>query len=113
MLAEVDLNGARKRLNDDATILAEVIRAYIEYTPFLLEELDRQLQEGDLPAYAVTVHGIKSSSRSIGAMSAGDAAQELELAAKGGDDGKVQATHAVFLGSISTLIKELQEFGYE
>jgi signal transduction histidine kinase/CheY-like chemotaxis protein len=108
----IDIKEALERFSGDTEVLAEVLESYIVDTPPLLEELETLLAAGDMPAYGITVHGIKGASRAISAKAAGDAAEELEHAAKGGDEGFVQAHHAALVGDINNLIRELQELGY-
>jgi CheY-like chemotaxis protein len=108
----IDIQEALERFGGDTEVLEEVLGSYIVDIPPLLEELDAQLAVGDMPAYGITVHGIKGASRAIDAKAVGDAAEELEHAAKGGDDGFVQAYHTALVGDINNLIRELQELGY-
>ena len=59
--------------------------------------------------YAIVVHGIKGSSRSIGANMVGDQAEALEKAAKAGDLAFALANNAVFLDTAAALISGLNE----
>jgi signal transduction histidine kinase/CheY-like chemotaxis protein/HPt (histidine-containing phosphotransfer) domain-containing protein len=65
---------------DEETYM-DVLRTYAETTPALLDKV-RDVSEAGLNDYAIAVHGIKSSSRSIGADNLGNLAEDLEKAAK-------------------------------
>jgi HPt (histidine-containing phosphotransfer) domain-containing protein len=57
--------------------------------------------------YAIIVHGIKSSSRSIGAEALGAAAEALERAAKAGDLDFIRENHGAFIQAADSLLNEL------
>jgi HPt (histidine-containing phosphotransfer) domain-containing protein len=82
--------------------------------PSRLEQLRNRTKE-NLPDYGIVVHGIKGSSRSIGADSIGAQAEILELAAEAGDfalvDGKTDdfiKTVQNLLGDLSGMLQEIE-----
>jgi CheY-like chemotaxis protein len=102
----MDFGQGLKRFGDDEDIYLDVLKSYSLNTPSLLEEL-RNCTEDSLPNYAIAVHGIKSSSRSIGADAIGTRAERLEHAAKAGDFAFVSAENNDFIATIQTLIVSL------
>jgi HPt (histidine-containing phosphotransfer) domain-containing protein len=66
------------------------------------------VNENTLANYAVLVHGVKGSSRSIGAEDIGRDAEALELAAKKGNLGFVLTNNDAFLEKTARFIKALQ-----
>lgn len=62
----------------DSDILAEVIGSYLESSPPRVDAIDRSLQAGELTAAGKAAHGLKSSSRMLGALVLGDLCQKLE-----------------------------------
>jgi HPt (histidine-containing phosphotransfer) domain-containing protein len=60
-----------------------------------------------LSDYAIIVHGIKSSSRSIGARMIGDEAEALEHSAKAGDISFVRLNNDAFIQAAQKLIADL------
>jgi HPt (histidine-containing phosphotransfer) domain-containing protein len=60
-----------------------IIKSFVENTPPLLEKI-KTVNKESLNDYAITIHGIKGSSKAIGAYALGDKAEELEYAAKSG-----------------------------
>jgi HPt (histidine-containing phosphotransfer) domain-containing protein/HAMP domain-containing protein len=63
--------------------------------------------DADLPGFAIGVHGMKGALYNIGATELGDAAKELELAAKGGDAAFCQEAYPAFEDRLSALAQEL------
>jgi signal transduction histidine kinase/FixJ family two-component response regulator/HPt (histidine-containing phosphotransfer) domain-containing protein len=86
----------------------EVLKSYSLNTPPLLDKI-RSWEKEDLGAYAVVVHGIKSSSRSIGAEELGTKAEALEHAAKAGDYTFVAQQHPAFIKETEGLLADLCE----
>ena len=84
-----------------------ILRSYAVNTGSLLESLRTVDREG-LAGYATAVHGIKGSSRNIGALSLGDQAESLELAAKSGDAGFILLENPAFLEAVESLIREIE-----
>jgi signal transduction histidine kinase/DNA-binding NarL/FixJ family response regulator/HPt (histidine-containing phosphotransfer) domain-containing protein len=80
--------------------------SYVTHTPKLLEEL-----RAGPPAerYAVTVHGIKGSSRGIAAEAVADQAEALEKAARAGDTGFMEAHTGSFISAAEELIAALHK----
>jgi signal transduction histidine kinase/DNA-binding NarL/FixJ family response regulator len=101
----VDVSGALERFGNWEGLLTS-LRSYITHTPGLLEELR---SSPPLDRYAVTVHGIKGSSRGIAAGAVGDQAEALEKAAKAGDGAFVTANTAGFIAAAEALIAGLQK----
>jgi HAMP domain-containing protein/HPt (histidine-containing phosphotransfer) domain-containing protein len=75
----------------------------------------RPLCNGDLPGFAIEVHGMKGALYAIGADSLGDLAKELELAAKDGNAARCAETYpsfeeklALFAGQLGAITKRRQ-----
>ncbi|MDR2133763.1 MAG: response regulator, partial [Treponema sp.] len=102
----LDFSGALERFGGDRGIYFDVIRSYVRNTPDLLEQLVRNAEE-DTEAYRIVVHGIKSSSRSIGAGSVGAEAEALEHASREGDLDFVMTHNDGFVKETRKLVSEL------
>jgi HPt (histidine-containing phosphotransfer) domain-containing protein/HAMP domain-containing protein len=63
----------------------------------------------DLPGFAIGIHGMKGALYNIGAAELGDAAKDLELAAKGGDAAFCQEEYPAFEDRLSALIRGLEK----
>jgi signal transduction histidine kinase/DNA-binding NarL/FixJ family response regulator len=80
----LDLLRGLERFGQDEAAYLRVLRSYALHTSTLLDELRGPSAE-NLPAYTIAIHGIKGSSYSICADTAGKKAEELEHAARAGN----------------------------
>jgi CheY-like chemotaxis protein/HPt (histidine-containing phosphotransfer) domain-containing protein len=97
------------RFGGDEESYINVLRSYAKNTPPLLDQV-RNITEANLPDYAIVVHGIKSSSLSIGAEQIGNLAERLENASKGGDLAFVLSNNNLFIGIAERLLRGLSEY---
>lgn len=56
----------------------ETLHDYLESIPDIHSKIERFCEEGDVKNYTIVVHGLKSSSKLIGAMELSEAARQLE-----------------------------------
>ena len=84
LISGLDISDGINRFNGDEEAYLDVLRSYTSNTLRLLQKIETVSLE-NLNDYATVVHGIKGSSYSIGALTAGIKAEELEKAAKSGD----------------------------
>jgi signal transduction histidine kinase/CheY-like chemotaxis protein/HPt (histidine-containing phosphotransfer) domain-containing protein len=104
----LDMCKGLKRFNGDQDSYLDILRSYTINIPPLLDALGK-VDKGNLADYAITVHGIKSSCRSIGAEALGNKAEALEKAAKEKDFSFVITNNAVFIDETEKLIDELND----
>ena len=102
------MNKGLERFGGDAEAYLHVLHSYTANTQPLLETV-RGVNRANLADYAIVVHGIKGSSRSIGADLVGDKAEALEKAAKAGYMDFVEANNASFIDSVDALLGGLNE----
>ena len=102
-----DVEQGLARFSGDEGIYLDVLRSYLKNTPPLLEKL-LELPEDHLADYAITVHGIKASSRSIGAEPVGAKAEALEKAAKNGDAAFVKGENKLFIETVNALLGHIK-----
>ncbi|MDR1960766.1 MAG: response regulator, partial [Gracilibacteraceae bacterium] len=100
----LDAQACLTRFGGDSRVYASVLRSYAVNTAPLLEQL-RAVTESGLPEYAIAVHGIKGSSRGVGAGAIGEQAEELELAAKAGDIAFVRRHNESFIAAAQSLLR--------
>ena len=86
----------------------EVLKEYAD-SPVDEAELKKHLDSGDLKEYRTLVHGIKSSSKTIGAGDIFSRAEKLEFAAKDEDVDYINAHHADFVKDYYKLIAGINE----
>jgi signal transduction histidine kinase/DNA-binding NarL/FixJ family response regulator/HPt (histidine-containing phosphotransfer) domain-containing protein len=102
----VHIQDGLSRFGDDVSSYLDVVKSYVNSTPGLLDKL-KNLHDIEIKNYAIIVHGIKSSSYSIGANNVGDMAKELELVAKKGDTIFVRQHNEEFIVVAEALISSL------
>jgi HPt (histidine-containing phosphotransfer) domain-containing protein len=73
-----------------ADFIGELIDAYLDDTPRLINELAESLAQQDATKFCRTAHSIKSSSAAFGALLFSAQAKELEMISKQGDLAGVQ-----------------------
>ncbi len=81
----------------DEKIYLEVLGVFYDDIERSAINLDRYLKEEDIDNYVIIVHGVKSTSRTIGAESLGEKAADLERAGKEGDIGFIRDNHKEFM----------------
>jgi signal transduction histidine kinase/CheY-like chemotaxis protein len=102
----VDIGRCVGRFGGDVETAMQVLRSYVANTMPLLKAAAMP-EEGNLMEYAVIVHGIKGSSRGIGADSTGNLAEALEHAAKAGDMGFVMMNNGKFIAETEKLLERM------
>ncbi|MCL2539534.1 MAG: ATP-binding protein, partial [Oscillospiraceae bacterium] len=111
----LNIPGGLKLYGGDEDIYLKILRSYATNSGALLEGL-KAVNADSLDDYSIVVHGIKGSSRSIGADLAGDLAEALEKAAKAGEYAFVKENNAVLIECVAGLtgsIKGLLEMTAE
>jgi len=97
-----------ERFGGDEKIYQQVLQSYVTNTRPILETV-KEINKDTLDDYIFAVHGIKASSRGIGADSVGDRAEVLEAKAKAGDFDFLRANHPAFLNAAEELILALED----
>ena len=108
-IAGINADAALELLEGDEDIFIALLESFTENTPEMLDSL-RNVTEGNLPEYAVNVHGLKGICAGIGAMEASAKAKKFELLAKAGDYSGVAAGNAGFLDSVEKLISDIKKW---
>jgi PAS domain S-box-containing protein len=93
----------------DEESFLRVLRSFAVNTLPLLEKIS-EVSAGTLADYAITVHGIKSSSRGICAGEIGALAETLELSAKSGNLDSVVSHNSDFLKAARKLIEGIEAY---
>jgi len=111
---EIDIPGVNtERVNElyggNMKIFLPVLRSYLSVIPDSLEKMSHVSAE-TLPEYIVKVHGVKSTSDSIGAEEARKMALELEMAGKAGDITTVLAKNGALIQYVKTLLDDIQKW---
>ena len=102
----LDWHKGIERFGGDRQSFLEVLRSFAVNTRPLLEKVKTATKD-NLSDYAISVHGIKGSSRGIGADVVGTKAEALELATKAGDFDFVCEHNPEFLDLAFKLVDDI------
>jgi CheY-like chemotaxis protein/HPt (histidine-containing phosphotransfer) domain-containing protein len=78
----VDFSVAMKAVDGDSELLGEIVQAFLEETPRIIDQIRGALQTGDSNQLQRAAHTVKGSLRTLGASAAAEFAQELESIGK-------------------------------
>ena len=88
----------------------EILAIYVADSKKRLEELPKYNKEGNLRAFAICAHALKSASANVGADEASIMAAKLEAACKNGDTNYVDANLRRFSDSLSLLLDNIRNY---
>ena len=106
----VDARAGLRNVGGSLENYKRALRAFLEDAAEKRAQLPAALAGGDLRAYAVGVHGLKSASAYIGARGLSGAAGELEAAAGRGDAAYLAAHSGEFMDALGRLCGGVSAF---
>ena len=90
-------------------ILKSVLEVYAKSYASIMERIKDAYSTENLESYGIEVHGVKSSSRSVGNDELGEIAYALEMNAKNGDLEFVKKNHAEFEAKYSQFVDDVKK----
>lgn len=102
---EMELNVGMVFCMGDWELYKELLLDYISDTK--VDALEHCYEMKDLENYAITVHALKSGSKTIGLTGLGEHAFELEMAAKTGDVALIREKHGALIEEYQHVIQEI------
>lgn len=108
-IEEINFDDGMLLCGGDIDVLISVMDIYVKSSDKIIERINSSFEKEDLENYGIEVHGVKSSSRSIGASELGELAYALELKAKAGDLEFVKEKNDEFMASYLSFLETLQE----
>ena len=105
-----DEQGSLARMDNDQTLLREVISLFFEEAPRLLGVLSQGLEAGDAPLVERAAHSLKGAAASFGAESVVGAARELEAQGKSNNLAQAGDTLTRLQSGTAQLMEELSAF---
>jgi len=103
------INEALVRCDGNESIMLEVIKSYAKSAKDILARLQKAYDVADYKNYTTEVHGIKSSSMSIGAVQLSEHAKAMELHGKENNTLYIKEHHDLFLEEYVSMIENLKE----
>jgi PAS domain S-box-containing protein len=91
----------------ETDVYLPLLRSYIANTPGVLDKM-RNVSAETLPAYVITVHGLKGTSAGIGAEAIREAALELETKSRAGDLQGVLAKNGKLISDTETIVANVK-----
>lgn len=107
-IEDVNFDKAINLCGGDEDILLSVINVYVKSYKQIIIRIAEAYKNGDLQNYGIEVHGVKSSSRSIGNDILGELAYSLELRAKASDLGFVNENNERFVEMYTKFVQDLE-----
>lgn len=104
----VNKNVGLEFCDNDEDLYKEVVAAYVEDSVEDMSNIEKAYADQDWKNYSVYVHGLKSASKSIGAIEVSEMAFELEKASKAGDEGFIKSHHDELMRLYKDTIEEIE-----
>ena len=104
----LDVERSMERFGNDRESFMLIMRSFVTSTRSLLPVVI-EVTKNSMAEYAITVHGIKGSSRSVCADRVGDMAEALEKAAKTGDFDFICDHNPDFIKTVNELITYIDD----
>ncbi|MDR1713218.1 MAG: transporter substrate-binding domain-containing protein [Coriobacteriales bacterium] len=99
----VDIRSALATFGGDEECYINVLRSYVASSPELADKAEQRQD------YTITVHGLKSASRNIGAATLGDLAEQLEKASKEDDSAFIGEHNERFVAKVRATVAQLEK----
>jgi PAS domain S-box-containing protein len=93
----------------DTKVYLHILRSYVTNAPKVLEKL-RNVTAETLPAYVISVHGLKGASAGIGAEKIREAAMELEAISRTGDLQGVLKLNGGLIANAEIVVAHIKEW---
>ena len=106
--AGLNIEKGIERFGGDEQSYINILKSYLKNTPALLEKI-RTVNEDLTGDYAIIVHGIKGTSRSIYADETAGMAENLEISSKNGDYDYIKTHNETFIKTAQKLLSEIEK----
>ncbi|WP_051151009.1 response regulator [Butyrivibrio sp. VCB2006] len=91
----------------DKEFYFELLQEYVDKKEEKIEVINNLLETSNIKDYEVRVHGVKSTSKLIGALELSEKARLLEMAAKSSDEGYIKDNHKAFIDEYEELMNTI------
>ncbi|MCR4780431.1 MAG: response regulator [Ruminiclostridium sp.] len=107
--AGISMKDGMEYCADDIDFYNDVLKNYTDTFAEKCESLEKARAGSDTEAYRITIHALKSGSKTVGATKAAELAKELEDAAKSGDMEFINAHHEEFTELYRSTVNSVKE----
>lgn len=106
LVPEMDMNTAKNYCGNDDMILQIAVSSYCEQD--FTGDLQKYFDAKDVPNYQIIIHGIKSTSLTIGLTDLSEKAKALEMACKENNVAYIEENHAPVLALYTDILGRLK-----
>ena len=106
LIPEIDIEAGMKYCINDESVYKIAIESYCEQD--LTQDLVAYFQAKDIPNYQILVHGVKSSSLTIGLKALSEQAKQLEMACKDNNWGYIEEHHGEVYEQYVNVLEKLR-----
>ena len=106
----VDWSEALKSVKGDRALLKEIVEAFLQEVPRLMETIRQAIADADSAALQIAAHTLKGPAGYLGAAQAFEQAWQLEQMARGGDLKNAETYLAALEGEMEPFIAILQDY---
>jgi signal transduction histidine kinase/CheY-like chemotaxis protein len=104
----IDIQAGLKNSGDSVNSYISILSYYCRDVDERIPKIRRAAEEADFSSYTTMVHAVKGASRSIGAVTVGDLAAELEAAGRGQNTGVITEKTDTLLQKLLELTGHIQ-----
>ena len=109
----LDVGRLRESSGDDPVFMRELLDEYLATLDARVTELEDSAQAGDAPKVRFQAHGLKGTSRTMGAAMLGELFQQIELCGASGDLAAAQLAIARLAPEVKNLRATVATLGLE
>ena len=107
LIANIDMNLVRQRLQDNYALFTELARNFVEQTPWLMQQIKEQLKHRNFKVAARYLHQVKGKCANLGATGFAEDVAQMEQAARNGS----QPDHQKFEALVIRIQKLSEQLG--
>jgi len=109
----IDFGALLQRVEDDTTLLEEMINLYLDSSPRLLAEIESGIQRGDAATVQRAAHALKGALQNLSAGPSARSVLELETMGRSGDLQLAERTICELKSELDRLQAELRNWSRE
>jgi two-component system, sensor histidine kinase and response regulator len=106
-LSTLDVNVLVQLVGDDDALIASFLSEYKQSAENAAAQIEEAYKGGQWKRVADLAHGLKSSSRSVGALALGEICAELESAGKNDDESQIHSAMSGFTQSLHAVMESI------
>lgn len=106
----IDISAGLNNVGGNMDIYFSIIETYYKETKFKIEEINKAIENNNIKSFTTYVHGLKSSSGSIGAKKVAELAKKLEAAGKENNLEYINNNIDEFMNNTIKILENINKF---